>query len=987
MLVCQKCKRSYDHGYRFCPIDGAELDDVDPIGDPLLNVTIGRYHVLAKVYESDLAVVYRADDPLQKRKIFIWVFDPAFVAHVPSYERFQKEVMRSKAVAHNNIVAHYELGHMEDGRYFLVTEAPHGFSLAEVFKKERPLQQRRVIQIARQICSALKTAHEQGTYHSNLNPNYIYVPRDHKGWETVKISNFGVAKLMADYKLALVEQGRESDVSPSDVAYLSPEHASGGSEITIDERDDIYSLGVLLYEMLSGDLPFEADSAQAMIDAHSLVNPISIRVLKPDLDVSPKLDAMVLKAMSKNRRKRYESMGEMLEELDALAQEADVAQPGAEATVPLEPALLHKSESGFDGSKAELPPPQTNADVRTGEDIESVIRRFTRPTHREDGTPAAADSLHSDKTSAVPPPFEPMPSPASESNSLAGHEAQRAGRGARLPVSWKRVFLYAALPILLIVTAFTVTFLSIRFKPKYGKLSIKTDPPDSVILVDGMEYGRSPFYVERVESGPHIVKAVKEGYKEDVQPVNIKPDSLETVFFKLTPLSAGNLSSEQLKKISDLMRRAKAATKENILVPPPEEYNVLYFCNKILEIDPADPFALDTRTNLADKYRSQAMDAYQKGNWFKAEEHFKNVALIFPNDEMAKKKLAELAGKLEEVHKDRQKKVAELTAKIKQALQSNSLVPPEPENAIDNVNYLLRLDKQNGYAKQSKERVRDLLQKRADSKMAASNWEGARADYFALQQYFPTDRSTQGKLELINKKLDDQQRLAETVRTQQEQEKQRRAEMQETRQQGVDAFKAKDYSTAIALLGKVIAAGAANDEIYYYLGAAYLQTQQFENAITNFEKCVSVNSRHAMAHFNLGILYESQRQNFARAKHHLARARDLGGIPGYPPERIARLIQEIEGKERLTSMAAKPIPIEHKHFGSACQGNLFVSSSGIRFETTSGHGFSESLDNVQVLPKPDHFELRVHNKKFNFRCLSPDDTEQLLRLLRVYKKI
>lgn len=909
MNFCPKCERKYEKTYSFCPLDGTPLkrSHASTSDSPRNIVLKDKYRILDVLSADNTETVYLAVHEILKRNLIVRLFHNDFISQLRSLEKFKAAVSAASKIFHRNIVVNYDLDQAPDGRYFLASEFVDGVSLEGAIRREGRLNQSQVVYLVRQIAEALREAHRYGVYHGNLKPSDIIITRDLNGSSLVKIANFGVAKFIADHKLQRLEAGGDSTVAIEDVAYLSPEQAGGGRDGALEERDDIYSLGIIMYEMLSGGLPFQANSAQAMLDALVLTDPVAIRNVQPDIDISPRLDALVLKAMARRPQNRFQSVEQLLVMLDGIYEE-----------LRLQESVVSPPERNTEGK----PPPKT---------------RVEEPLEKTVGT------------------------------------------------SYKKLFWAVTSLLLIFIVTIVAAIFFVRLRPKYGKLNVRTNPPEAVISIDGRAVGTSPLYQDRMSMGRHWIKAAKAGYVDAVQQIDIGPDRSERIELTLQPQVTGKLGSEQQRQIAEFTHRAENALNEGILAPPPDDYNVLYFCNKILEVDPTNSFALDMKNKVAEKYRTLAEYAYEHGNWIEAERQYRTLGLIFPNDEAIKRRLTEVIGKMNEMQKEKQKKIEELTAKIEVAIQSGNLVPPASDNALDNITMMQRLDNKNAYAKKARDRVKELLRANAEKKITEAKWEEAKTDYQTILKYFPGDKNAQTRLAYITGEAE-KVKKAEDLKSQPDQQKSA-ANSQEAQRQAISAFQAGDYDKAIGLLSEVEKANASNFETYYYLAMAYQKRGRTDAAISNFEKCIHLNPNHAAAHLQLGLLYEAQKATDL-AEHHLLRARDLGGAEGYSKERLNNLIEDIKLRTNLTERESKPFAVEHKHIMSSCKGDLFISSSGARFEPQgTDHMFSEKWENLRVTSKSNTFEFRVRgDRKFNIRALNDEDARYIRLLIGKYRK-
>ena len=539
------------------------------------------------------------------------------------------------------------------------------------------------------------------------------------------------------------------------------------------------------------------------------------------------------------------------------------------------------------------------------------------------------------------------------------------------------------------VICFIAVFSYNYLKPKYGSLVVKTTPPGATILVDGKQRGASPVALGELKSGGHQVKAIKDGYEEFVQQVEVMPYSTENVHLALKPLVAV-LTNEQLAELESWKKKLEVAQKENILLPPPDDYNVLYFANRILAIDPANAYAADVKAKLAESVRQVADLAYAREDWLSAEKEYQNLALIYPNDITINERLADISAKLDASVKDREKQIEDWKAKAEAAFKSGSLLPPEKENAWDALRNILRLDKKNVYALGAVAHLREVMQNRGDTKLSGGDLQGARNDFRLVLQYFPDDNYSSSRLTLI------EARLAENARTdtlkvqrQQEEQQQSRDRLTNLRISALTAYRAGVRAKALAEWQEYLKLEPNSDEAYFYLGAIYLEEKQLDTAILNFEKCASLNPNNAYAHLNLGILYDRHRSDLAQATEHLEKAKALGGVEKYTPERIQGMIRDLQERAQLDTMQAIPFAVEHKHVFSSCRGSLRITDQGVEFKTTeTDHSFFETYSNLGSFGvNGDEVSIRTrNNKKYNFRLLKPGDADNVRRLAARHMK-
>ncbi len=549
-------------------------------------------------------------------------------------------------------------------------------------------------------------------------------------------------------------------------------------------------------------------------------------------------------------------------------------------------------------------------------------------------------------------------------------------------ISLRTLFVSIGLLIGVAFLSFVAVFLYQYLKPKYGRLVVKTTPPGALVLVDGKQIGPSPLTLEALKAGGYRIRAVKEGYREYVQQMQIIPYATQNVHWKLEPI-VPHLTNEQLAEIESWRKKLETAQKENILLPPPDDYNALFFANKILAIDPANAYAFEVKNKLAESTRRSADVAYAREEWLEAEKHYKSLALMFPDDISINERLADLGAKIDAGLKDREKQIAEWTTKAEAAMKAGSLVPPEKDNALDALRNIQRLDKKNAYARDALVRLKEMLQNKGDTKIGSGDWQGARTEFRVALQYFPDDTYSQSRLAMVDAKLaesaqSEQQRIQKT-----QEELQSRQRPAALRQSALNSYRSGSHAKAIAEWQEYLKYEQNSDEAYFYLGASYLEQKQFDTAILNFEKCLSLNPNHSLAHLNLGILYDRHRNDIAKATEHLRKVKDLGGVDKYGPERIQGMIQNLQERAALDSMQKTAFAVEHKHAFSSCRGNIRIAESGIEFKTTeTDHSFFESYGNLRTFAiQGDDMSVRTqNNKKYNFHFLNLGDGSRVRRL-------
>jgi len=265
-------------------------------------IIAGRYELLEKIGDGGMAVVYKAKCRLLNRYVAVKILKPEFVNDAKFLENFRKESHAAASLSHPNIVNVYDVG-KEGNINYIVMELVSGQPLSELIKEEAPMDYKRVVELTRQIASGLSVAHKHNIIHRDVKPHNILITED----GVAKITDFGIAKAVKT--TTIVDQTAEAIMGS--VHYFSPEQARGGY---VDEKSDIYSLGIVMYEMLTGRVPFDGENPVNVALKH-----INEDIIPPSALVSgipPRIEQIVMKATSKLPTSRFSSADEMIKELD-----------------------------------------------------------------------------------------------------------------------------------------------------------------------------------------------------------------------------------------------------------------------------------------------------------------------------------------------------------------------------------------------------------------------------------------------------------------------------------------------------------------------------------------------------------------------------------------------------------------------------------------------------------------------------------------------
>jgi serine/threonine-protein kinase len=374
MKKCPRCGVEYSDTTTLCPADGVALAST---GDPLVGETLaGKYRVEERLSVGGMGAVYRGTHILMGKTVAIKVLRPSLAADEKIVARFSREARAASKISHPHALSVTDFGEDEGGVVFLIMEFLNGRTLKELIRQEGPLPLVRVVEIMRQVGSALDAAHAEGVVHRDLKTDNIMLINA-SGADYAKVLDFGIAKIQEP--TGPEDAGLTSpDLIIGTPQYMSPEQCSQSEQI--DSRSDVYSLGVILFEMLVGHVPFFGESPTAIMLKHLQEVPKSVLEERDDLPAG--VGTVVAKALAKRREDRYQTAAEMVEDL-VIAQGAGLVTPVAAEITASGTMVL----------------PLQSAESKAGEDDEQTL---VRP-RVEEYVPSARSSMN------IPLPPQPVP--------------------------------------------------------------------------------------------------------------------------------------------------------------------------------------------------------------------------------------------------------------------------------------------------------------------------------------------------------------------------------------------------------------------------------------------------------------------------------------------------------------------------------------------------------------------------------------------------
>jgi hypothetical protein len=324
--LCPTCGTEYPLSERFCPRDGTALRSTNALGDLMGSVVAERYHILKKLGEGGMGQVYLAEHVKMGRKAALKVMNPGMNQDPDAIARFNREAANASRLNHPNVCAIYDFGETPEGLIYLAMEYIEGESLSSLIEKNGVLAAPRAASIIHQAADALSVAHDYGIVHRDLKPDNIMISRNRDGSDLVKVVDFGIAKASSSDAQKVTKTG----LVVGTPEYMSPEQLAGDK---LDGRSDIYSLGLVAFNCLTGKLPFPSNSAQEAMIMRLTDFPKTLAEIKPDIEWPVELQNVMDKALARDADERYQKAADFGREIAKAVENMPASVAAGEGTM------------------------------------------------------------------------------------------------------------------------------------------------------------------------------------------------------------------------------------------------------------------------------------------------------------------------------------------------------------------------------------------------------------------------------------------------------------------------------------------------------------------------------------------------------------------------------------------------------------------------------------------------------------------------------
>ncbi|HEY9716634.1 MAG TPA: serine/threonine-protein kinase, partial [Trichormus sp.] len=348
LRVCETCGNQVESGHATCPRDGGMV--VTQSSDPMIgSLLLDKYHITELLGRGGMSAVYKARHVLMDRWVAIKFLRSELVDDPNMLKRFQHESKAISMLKHPNVMTCHDFGLTPDGIPYLVMDFIEGLTLSQVLARDGQLVPTRGVNLFSQVCDALDHCHKKGVVHRDIKPGNLIITINDDGTESIKLVDFGIAKLLEREGVELTKLTNAGDVLGSP-AYMSPEQCCGRA---IDARSDVYALGCVIYESLTARAALRGASAIETMLKHVNDYPPGFKEVRPDLNLSERLQAVVFRALAKDPQMRQQTMLELRGDLqNAIAEDGGYMVPVRQSgsgtgTVPSQPVAQPSKLTAF----------------------------------------------------------------------------------------------------------------------------------------------------------------------------------------------------------------------------------------------------------------------------------------------------------------------------------------------------------------------------------------------------------------------------------------------------------------------------------------------------------------------------------------------------------------------------------------------------------------------------------------------------------------
>ena len=588
---CDTCRSAYPNDFNTCPRDQAALRATADLVPGM--VVRGKYEIIEKIGAGGMAAVYSARHLAFGEVRALKVVAAKLCDDEGFLKRFRTEAVVTRRLQHPNAVRVDDLDVTEDGRPFIVMEHVQGRNLRELIREEGAFPVARAAAIGRQVASALAAAHALGITHRDIKPDNILLTVGPDGQAQAKVLDFGIAKVReGSFDVGPGYTPTETGMVVGTPQYVSPEQAMGKRGDDLDGRSDLYSLGVTLYEMITGRLPFESTTPMEMILHHVQTPPPPPQKVRPDLGLPPAVSALLMRALQKEPGRRFRTAGEMEAALDALT-----VLP-ATAVSPRPGATVRGAAAGAASTAIEVEPiltPQARtAPTRVRPPTPTAVQHVASPDEEDSAPRSSSGALIGSalvilavvgaiawRSNARARQLAPVPPPAAEAAAVAAPAAADGGPVAAPVESSSDAHIQNEIQRLF-VSSSPLRSQPIVVEVANGIVTLSGSVSDAVASQMAESFASSVGGVRRVFNTLRVTAAPPAAAAAAPPPAAAETASEDTT--RRPPRDDGERDREATRELMEKAKREMEAGNTAAAVAA---------CQEVLRIDPNHPYARD----------------------------------------------------------------------------------------------------------------------------------------------------------------------------------------------------------------------------------------------------------------------------------------------------------------------------------------------------------------------------------------------------------